>query len=296
MIAEALALLGVLSFASSNIVTRRAVVKVLDTSTGLLISLLVGTLLFTLILIGTGQIGIITRLSMQSYLWLSAAGIVHLIVGRGLFWKCVQTAGANIAMILTSVRPLVAVILGISVLSEPFTWQLAVGVVLIVFGVIMAATNPEMLRSGKSFYSGISRRALILGGGTGVAWGLTPIMIKLGLNDAGSSVAGVFISYAAATCIFSFILWNRARKTSLTRMNRREVGLFSVAGLFSTIAQLLRYLALGMAPASVISPLMSTAPVLTLVVSFLFNRKLETFNRNVIIGAVAVVIGAILVV
>jgi uncharacterized membrane protein len=54
--------------------------------------------------------------------------------------------------------------------------------------------------------------------------------------------------------------------------------------------------ALGLAPASVVAPLVSITPVFLLVFSFLFNRKLEIFSRSVIIGTVTVVMGTILLI
>ena len=296
MSAAVLAILGALGYAFSSLVTRRAVIKVADTTAGVLISLPVGWVLFTIILIGTGQIGAVTKFSWQSYLWLSAAGIVQFVGGRMLFYKCVQLAGANITTMLTRVSPLVAVTLGISVLNEPLTWQLVFGVVLVVLGVTLTGLNPRMFRGGESLFTGISLRAFLLGGGAGLAWGLTPIMVKLGLTGSTSPVAGVFVAYVAAAVVLSFFLLNHDRRAALTGMKSREVGLFGLAGLIGAIALLLRYIALSMAPASVVATLLSTFPVFMLVLSFLFNRRMETFNSNVIIGAVAVVVGTILVI
>ena len=76
-------------------------------------------------------------------------------------------------------------------------------------------------------------------------------------------------------------------------MTKRVVGLYCVVGLFAGIANLFRFLALNLSPASVITPLLSTTPVFLLMLSFVFNRKLEIFNAQVLIGTLAVVIGTI---
>jgi drug/metabolite transporter (DMT)-like permease len=291
-----LAILGALAFAVGGIATRRAVIRVLDATVGVLITVPLGVPFFLLILIATGQTASILSFSWQSYAWLSAAGIIHFIVGRSLSYSCTQLVGQNIANIVRRASPLVAVILGLSVLREPITWQLIVGVLLLIGGMTVAGLNPQMLRSGQKLFSGIPRKAILLGLGAGVAWGTTPLLIKFGLEGASSPIAAAFISYSAATIVLSFSLWNGNRRASLVGMKGGTMGLFSMVGLLASIAQLLRYIALGIAPMSVVSPLFSTSPIFQLILAFLFNRKLEVFNTPIIIGTIAVVIGTILLV
>jgi len=228
-------------------------------------------------------------------MWLSAAGILHFVVGRSLFFNCIQLAGANISGIMVGASPLVAVSLGISVLNEPLTWELATGALLIVCGVMAVGLNPQMFRSGGGLLSGIPRKAFLFGIGAGLSWGISPILIKVGLSGSGSPVAGALISYSAATIALSLSLWKRNRITALVGMKGRVAGLFGLASLLSSTAQLMVYVALSMGAASAIAPIISISPVFQLVLSFLLNRKLEVFHPVVIIGTIAVVAGAILV-
>lgn len=69
---------------------------------------------------------------------------------------------------------------------------------------------------------------------------------------------------------------------------------FCATGLFMATAQLLRYFALSLSPLSIVGPLNSTIPLLVLAFSFAVNRKLENFNASTILGAVAVVLGTII--
>ncbi len=291
-----LAILGALTFAFSGIVTRRAVIRVVNAAAGVLITVPLGVPFFLLILIATGQTGSVLGFSWQSYAWLSAAGIIHFVAGRSLSYGCVQLVGQNMANVLHRVSPLVAVVLGVSILGETLTWQLIVGVLLIVGGITLAVLTPQMLRRGRGLFSGIPRKAILLGAGAGLSWGITPILIKLGLNGSGSPVAGAFISYSVATIVLSFFLWNPNTRAAFMSIKSRALGLFLLVGLLAATAQLLRYTALDTTPASVVSPLFSTSPIFQLILAFLFNRKLEVFNRMVIVGTMAVVVGSILLV
>ena len=61
-------------------------------------------------------------------------------------------------------------------------------------------------------------------------------------------------------------------------------------------ANLARYAALNLAPASIVQPLVWTYPVILLFLSFLLNRNLEMFNWIVVFGTITVVAGSILLI
>lgn len=296
MLGSLLAILSANSFALNAIFLRRAVLKVSDASIGMLISVPMAVPLFFLILAFTGRIPSILGFSWQSYLWLSLAGILHFVIGRALGYKCVQLIGANIAVILRRVSILVAVFIGISWLNEPLSWQLAIGVLFIITGITLAALNPQTLKNSSGRFKRIPAKAFVLGFGCGVAFGLSPICVKLGLKDSGSPVAAALISYMAATVVLSFSLVKHQKRSSIAHITSPAAVLFFIAGLLSFVAQLFRYMALSLAPASVVIPIISSAPVFLLFFSFLLNRKLEIFSIPVIIGAVMVVVGTILLV
>jgi drug/metabolite transporter (DMT)-like permease len=273
-----LAAIGAFSFGLNNVVVRRAVTRVLDATVGVLITVPLSAVVFLLILVAMGQVGRIASFSWQSYGWFSAAGIFQFAVARALNYKLMQFVGIN--------------------MGEPLSWQLVVGVLLIVSGITVTGLNPEMFRKGQGLFSGIPRKAYLLGLGVGLSRGITPLMIKLGLEGSGlpSPVAGVFISYAAATLVLSPFLWNSNKRAALTGMKRSALGFFSLTVLFSATAQLMRYFALSVGRVSVVAPVFATSAIFVLFFSYVFERKFETFGVNVVLGTVAVVIGSILLV
>jgi len=296
MIGPIFALITAFAYASNTLLVRRAVVKIPDANAGILISVPMAVPLFFLILVFTGQTGSILSFSWQAYIWLVLAGILHFVVGRSLYYECVQLVGANIAGILRRSNILVAVIFGVTVLKEPLSWQLAVGVSLIITGISLAGFSPKTSRQVNGGFSKIPARAFALGLGCGLAWGISPIFVKLGLQASGSPIAGAFISFSAATVILLASLLSRRRRTALTHITGQAARLFFTAGLLSFAANLARYVALSLAPASVVTPLVSIEPVIVLALSFIFNRRLEIFSRQVVAGALTVVIGTILLV
>jgi len=290
------ALLCALSFAFAAISIRRAVVKGPAVMHGVFISILISVPFYLIILIASGQTRSIARFTWSGYFWLSSAGILHFVIGRWMFFKGVQYMGANVTSILRRVDSLVALLLGVVLLGEPLSLPLVLGILLTIFGIIATSLNPEMLRNNQAPFLNLSPRALFFGLGTGVLWGITPVMMKVGLQGADAPVAGAFISFLAAAVALSFSLLRPGGRNSFFQLSRKIIWLYGIVGIWGGIANLFRFLALNLSPASVVTPLLSTTPVFLVALSFLLNRKLEVFNLPVIVGTVAVVIGAILLV
>ncbi len=291
-----LAALCALSYGFAIVTLRRAVTNVLDATIGVLITTPLAVVFFMIIMLATGQVGSITSFSWQQYGWLSAAGILQHVVGRSFMFSLTQLVGANIGNVLNRPNMIVAVVLGISVLGEPLSWGLVVGVLLIMSGITIVGLNPQLLRNGQGLFSNVPRKAYLLALGIVLSWGTAPILIKLGLSGSSSPVAGAFISFAAATIVLIPFLLNRNKRTALTGMKRGALGYFCLVGVLSAIANLMRFIALSLGPASVVVPIIDTYPIWALLLAFIFNRNLEVFNRYVIIGTVVALAGSFLLV
>ncbi len=227
---------------------------------------------------------------------LSAAGIVHFVVARSLLYRSIQLYGANVSQVMVRIFPIVTVIFGVSLLNEPLTWNLVVGVLLIVCGIMVMGLNPQMFRGSQGLFSGIPRKAFLLGISTGLCVGISPILVKMALSGSSSPAVGVFISYTAANVILGLSLVNRDRRVAISNMKIGTIGLFILNGLLTSTAQMTYFTALSMAPVSIVAPIFAISPVFLLTLSFLFNRKLEVFSAPVIAGTIAVIVGAILLV
>jgi len=291
-----LALLAALFFAWHALLVRRAVLGVQDAAIGIIISVPAPLPFLFAIFILTGRVQQLVAFSWQSYIWLSMAGIFFFVVGRALIYKCIQLVGANIASILVRVNVPFSVAAGLLFLNEPLDWQTAAGVLLIICGITLTGLSPRMFRNPDGRFTKIPAKAFILGFGCGAAIGISPIFVKLGIGHSNAPIAGMFISYLAATVWIGFSLMNRKKRRALAKIQGRTMGLFFLTGLFSLAANLARYSALNLAPASVVAPLVWTFPVMLLFFSFIFNRNLEIFNRTVTIGTITVVAGSILLI
>jgi len=296
MIGPAIALISAIAFAFDAIFSRRAVLNTSNASLGTLITVPMSIPPLLLILAINGQLPSIKSFSCRSYFWLSLAGMLYFVAGRSFYYKCVQLVGANITLVLRRVNILIAVILGIFVLDEPFSWQLAMGVLAIITGITLVSFIPVQKQGTSLGFTKIPVKGFFFGGGCGIFYGLAPICVRLGLKNNGSPVAGALISFAAATAVLDVSLLTAKRRTALKTFTAAAVIQFTLAGALSFSGNLLRYVALSLAPAGVVAALVSTTPVFLLLFSYLINRNLDIFTEPIILGTLMVVIGSALLV
>ncbi|MDP2744377.1 MAG: EamA family transporter, partial [Dehalococcoidia bacterium] len=83
------------------------------------------------------------------------------------------------------------------------------------------------------------------------------------------------------------------KRAELFTMEKATFWWFVISGLVVVLAQMSRFLALSMAPISIVSPLFDTSPIMVIILSFFFNRKLEVFSKSIVFSAIMVVIGSL---
>jgi drug/metabolite transporter (DMT)-like permease len=291
-----LALLSALFFALHAVFVRRAVLEVEDSSIGILISVPLSLPILVPIVAYSDQLSNVIRFPWQSYFWLSAAGIFFFVVGRTLIYRCSQLLGANITSILIRTSVLFSVFIGIVFLKEPLNLRIAAGVLLITMGIMLTGTNPKMFRGADGKLLKIPAMALLLGLSCGFSIGISFVFVRLGLKGSGAPMAGVLVAYIAATIVLGFFLFNRRKRRLLFQIPGRVAGLFFFTGILSLAANIARFAALSLAPASIVAPLVLTYPILLLFFSFLLNRQIEIFNRIVVFGTITVVAGSLLLI
>ena len=130
-----------------------------------------------------------------------------------------------------------------------------------------------------------------------VMYGTSPILIRAALMDAARTAAiGTFVAYFGASAVLMATLVLPGRRQLIGAINVRYMRLFGGAGLFVFLAQLLRFSALSVADVSVVNPLQRMANVFTVILTWMFNRSLETITLRVVIGVLVSFAGSALLV
>jgi drug/metabolite transporter, DME family len=301
------AILGLLSaagFGVTNVITRRAMLRVSANYIATL-TVLTGPIFFLAAAVLTGEIWKLLHFPWQAHAFLALSGIVHFALGRSWGYRSIRLIGATRSNIVTSLNPIVTVLLAILILGETVSFSMLIGILCTLMSPLVllketVSSGGALSRAdehGKELDRRTLYKGILYGIGAALFWGSSAILIKLGLENGGTPVAGTFIAYSSASLVIapsSFL--NREHREEILGGDKTSIKDALYSGLTSNIAQLLRYMALGFGSAIVVSLMLRTMPLWSLLLSFLFMREYESFSRWVLLGNALLVVGAILVV
>jgi len=289
------AILVAVSFGASDIFIRRGMLKAGESYTAVLIGLLIGIVLFSLMISFNAEWDRVWALSWQEIGLLVGAGLIHYVGGRFLYYFSIRLIGANKGSAISKTDVLTAVVLGIIILHESLTIPLVLGVLCILPGVILVSTEKQAANvGGQSNTPEIQVKGILGSLGAGLCWGTSGVLIRPAVRIIGSPFIGVLVSYVTAALILSGFLFRRRQRGQLVHLNLSALTPITIAGVFTSAANLFRYTALSYSPVSLVRPIESTYILYLLLFSFLFNRKLEVFTWKVIAGMLLVVAGTVI--
>ena len=135
-------------------------------------------------------------------------------------------------------------------------------------------------------------RGVTLALGAAVFWGIGPILIKAGLNQADLPFLGLFIAYSVATVLMGSSLVRSSARHRFASMNRRGLLWYVLAGLVSTLAMVLLFEVLSRGDVTLPVLLLQTSVLFVFLLTLLMNRHIDVLNRYVIAGGLLVMLGA----
>ncbi|MBN9080051.1 MAG: hypothetical protein BGP04_04670 [Rhizobiales bacterium 62-17] len=300
MLGVFLALLSAATFAFNNAAARRGVLSgsVLQ---AMAVSVPFGVPFFLICLPIFGSFDDLWSFSWLDATWLALAGIIHFVVGRYANYRSQKAIGANLSGPIQDTNILVALALAVWFLGEILTGPMIIGIVLVVLGPMLAFERPKPVATPSPravtfkpaygegfFYSAVSA----------IAYGVSPILVRFSLESGGltlgRAVAAGLISYVAATVVVMAAFVNPGAWRDLRSMRATDFGWFTVASVFVGIAQMTRYMALALAPVSIVAPMMRLISIFRYYFSWILNRDYESFSRGVFVGTVVSLIGAVI--
>ncbi len=284
-------------FAGGMVFIRRGVYRAGESLTSVLIQAFIGLPFFAVAVSITEEWGKLWSISWQGFLLLGAAGIIHFVAGRFLSYTAFRLIGLNKSNPFLMTTPFYAVILGFIFLSESITITLIFGVLCIFAGAVLVGTERKTVSEQKQRgFSAIEFRGILAALGGALCWGTSPVLIRPVVAELGSPSVAAFVSYMAATVILVFFLFGRRFRTQLVQLRSSSALLpLLIGAVLVSVAHLLNYTALGYSPASMVTPLLSTAAIFAFLFSFLLNRNIEVFTLRIIIAMVAAISGTFLI-
>jgi drug/metabolite transporter (DMT)-like permease len=327
-----LALLSAGMFAFESATARRGVVTA-SVVQALAITVPVGVPIFLVSAAAFGALPMIAGFSGAAIGYLAAAGILHFLWGRYCNYRASKAMGANLVAPVQQSNMLVTLALAVVILGEHLTVLRVLGIGLVILGpaltydrkrgrvsapaeataigersdavlrtaigersdaVLRTAMPVEPAPPRKVFQPNYAEGYLFaLLSSTG--YGISPVLIRLALEDKAlqAGIAGGLISYGAAALAFALLLmwpgqWREARA-----LDRGAAKWFAISGVCVCFAQMLRYMALALAPVSVVTPIQRLSLVFRLYFSRLINPEHEQFGGRILAATVVSLLGAL---
>jgi len=292
-------------FGLGSMIIRRAVLRA-SARYVTSISVFIGPPFFLLVASFSGELLKLGQFPWQVHAFFAVSGVMHFALGRNCANRAIQLIGATRSSIVTGLKAIVGIVLAVTILKETLTLFMGLGVVLALLGPALMlgkelAVTSNTESGALSHVTELDRHSLYKGMlyavSAAVLWGSSSVFIKLALENGGSSVVGTLIAYlAASVAIGPSILLSRSTNKEMTTMDGRSLRLALLGGLTINIAQMLRYLALAHTTVIVISVMTQTTPLWVLLFAFIFNRRIESFSRWVLLGSALLIIGTTMVV
>jgi len=296
MLGGILSLLSAATFGLNNAAVRRDVLtgSVLQ---GLVITVPIGVPIFLLCAAVFGGLDVWFGFTLETTLYLAAAGIVHFVIGRYGNYRGIQAWGGNLAGLVQQSSILITLCFAIALLGETLT-------PLRIFGIFLIFLGPLAMLPGRK---GFERKAaaanftpryaegFFFSSLAALGYGTSPILVRAALEDRGlaTSLAGGTISYVAATLVIFAILVNRTQRTHALSTSPIAIRWFTISGVFVCLSQIFRYMALAVAPVTVVAPILQLQAVFRTIFAWLLNREHEAFDPWIILGIAVSLLGAL---
>lgn len=297
--------LAAASFGFNNASARRGVLSG-GAIQGLVISMPIGMVMFALLAWAFGQWPMFSRITPMEIGFLAAGGFMHFVWGRYCNIRSLAAVGSNLAGPVQQVQLLLSLGLAIVLLGETLSPFKVLGILLIIAApayilrsrakakaAAARAPAPAPSADAKPGFTPRMAEGYFFALMSAVGFGTSPILVKAGLASTGASLVGGFISCIAATVVVVVLLAIPSQLAEARRMNRESVKWFTLSGVGVSFSHLFRYLALGIAPVTVVQPLQSMSLLFRMIFGYFINRDHESFDRYVIFGILLSFTGAL---
>lgn len=216
------------------------------------------------------------------------AGIFAPGIGRTLSYVGIEKIGVARSVPIANSSPIFASVFAVLFLAEAWVLQNIVGTLLVISGVIILS----VAKPAQGEWRKLDIIYPLVGA---MAFGASAIMRKAGLGYVDIPVMAAAVT-AGSAALFSLALLQFRGGKEVFKLTRRSAAWLFTAGLVNTAAMLSVFYALSHGKVVIVEPLVSSNPVLTLILTAIFLRDLEAINMRVIIGALLTVTGTVLVV
>lgn len=252
-----------------------------------LVVLTTRTGLFWVALLATGSAASVGEFTPTVAVLFLLGGVLASGVGRLVFYVGVDRVGSSVCSAVSNTRPLFAVALAVLWLGERVTSGMAVGVLVLVAGLVVLSLS----RGGD--VGGWARAELLVPLLAAMLFALGNVVRRLGFTLAPVDLlAAVTLGETGALAVLAGYAAVTGRL--LTPLPSRARAYFVVDGVLAGVGLLAMFGALRIGPVSVVDPMTAVAPLFTVAFAAILLRDVERVTRGLFAGVALVVVGVAL--
>ena len=216
----------------------------------------------------------------------TGAGVLSPFCTQILLFVSANKVGISRASPLRNTTPLFAGVVAVVALGETVTLPIAAGTLLIIIGAsLLGMRDSEAAAPYQPIYLLLPVMAAFLGG-------FSSPMRKLGYSMIDSVPLAICVVQGGAFVALVLYLLATAKYRELI-FRRETIVWFGLSGLLNSVAVSLNMTALEMGNVVLVSPLISTTPLFTVLLSTIFLRSFERVTLKVLVGAASICLGGV---
>jgi uncharacterized membrane protein len=312
-----IALLSAATFAFNNASMRRGVLTgtVLQ---AMAITVPIGLPISFLVAVATGSLAAVAGFSSRALIALSLSGIMHFVWGRYCNYRATRAIGTNLVAPIQQINLIFTLLLAILILGETLTPLRVLGIALVLLGpsFTLRERNPkavpalgadvtrqdlsaepadELIAAAPPVFRPSYAEGYFWALLSATGYGSSPILVRIGLEGKGLavSVAGNLVASLAATVVMGLFLLPPRQLAHALTVGREPAKWFTLSGVLVAISQLFLYMAMSIAPVTVVSPINRLSILFRLYFSRLLNPQHEVFGGKVVLGTIVSLTGAL---
>lgn len=224
--------------------------------------------------------------SSQAFWSFFMAGAIGASFGKIFYYKGIDRVGASKSTSVKNSSPFLTAILAMLFLGEEINGFIAVGVTLIVFGIVVL-TRTQDRGSGTAGRIKYFIYPLL----AAICFGINPVFKKIGINAANVPVLGAFVTQTTALVVMLTLGRFFAIKPKWERVPMTSLVLFMLSGVTEALGSLFTFFALIYAPAMLVSPMWRISPLVTFAFAHFTLKGIEIVTLRDGVAASLIVLG-----
>ncbi len=292
------AVMSAVAFAANDTALRRGILFA-SVYKSIIVTVPIGFPVFLLAITLTNSWSSFRTLDLAQFLFFGSAGIIHFIFGRYFGYKTIESLGATQAGPIVQLGLLISVFFAYHLFDEEITNIHIIAIFLIILAPMIILLGHEGDKFTRSGIEMKYKAGLFWGLSCAICYGISPLLVKSGFSNYSLEItilAG-FISYISAIFFLILIMiLTRVRIRDIIEMDKSALKWFTITGFMGSSAQLLRYIALGLIPISIVEPIHRTSVIFRVMFGFVINRNHEIINVRVLLGVALSIIGMYLLI